>query len=271
MLAQRNPTSPTESLSTVLRGGVKMPTSSTSASSELSLDDPHERGDAAVRVVPGVEEKGLQGRLRIALRGRDTLDDSLEQLVDASPQLRGSQHRVVRRDADDLLDLLARPLGLRRRQIDLVDDRHDREVVVDGQVRVGEGLRLDALCRVHDQDRPLASRQRSGDLVGKVHVAGSVDQVQRVVGAVPGAIGQRDRARLDRDAALLLELHVVEHLLVHLTRRNGAAPLEQAVRQRRLAVIDVRDDGEVANQGWVCHGRTGDISRLVEKSLVPGP
>ena len=65
---------------------------------------------------------------------------------------------------------------------------------------------------------------------------------------------QRDRARLDRDAALLLELHVVEHLLVHLARGHRAAPLEDAVRQRRLPVVDVGDDREVADEARVGHG-----------------
>ena len=74
-------------------------------------------------------------------------------------------------DADDVLDLPARLVRLGARQVDLVDDRDDLEPAVHGQVRVGEGLRLDALGRVHHQQRALAGGQRSGDLVGEVHVA----------------------------------------------------------------------------------------------------
>src|SRR5207247_7746485 len=66
---------------------------------ELPVDDTHERGDAAVRVVPGVEEKGLQRRPRVALRGWNDRDDALQQLLDAGPELGASQHRGVRRDA----------------------------------------------------------------------------------------------------------------------------------------------------------------------------
>src|SRR5207245_6912403 len=50
-----------------------------------------------------------------------------------------------------------------------------------------------------------------------------------------------------RDPALTLELHRVEHLLSHLTPAYGLGQLEDAVRQRRLAVVDVRDDREVAD------------------------
>src|SRR5690349_22877260 len=54
-----------------------------------------------------------------------------------------------------------------------------------------------------------------------------------------------DRLRLDRDAALALEVHRVEHLRAHLPLRHGVGQLEDAVRERRLAVVDVRDDREV--------------------------
>ena len=64
--------------------------------------------------------------------------------------------------------------------------------------------------------------------------------------------------------ALLLEVHVVEHLLVHLARGHGVAALQDAVRQRRLPVVDVGDDREVADEAGVGHfGERGMIqSRL---------
>ncbi len=56
---------------------------------------------------------------------------------------------------------------------------------------------------------------------------------------------------LDRDAALALEVHVVEHLVFHLAFRQSAGQLEQAVGERRLTVIDVSDDREIANSRWM--------------------
>ena len=58
------------------------------------------------------------------------------------------------------------------------------------------------------------------------------------------------RLRLDRDPALALEIHRVEHLLAHLALRDGVGELEDAVGERRLAVVDVRDDREVADAVW---------------------
>jgi hypothetical protein len=52
--------------------------------------------------------------------------------------------------------------------------------VVDGEVGVGEGLRLDALRGVDDQQRALAGGERARDLVAEVDVAGGVDEVELV-------------------------------------------------------------------------------------------
>ena len=59
--------------------------------------------------------------------------------------------------------------------------------------------------------------------------------------------------RLDRDPALALEVHRVEHLRAHLAAGDGVGQLEDAVGQRRLAVVDVGDDREVADVALV-HG-----------------
>ncbi len=60
--------------------------------------------------------------------------------------------------------------------------------------------------------------------------------------------GQPDRLALDRDAALALDVHAVEVLRAHLPRVDDAGELQHAVGQRRLAVVDVGDDAEVADR-----------------------
>ena len=84
-------------------------------------------------------------------------------------------------EADDLLDLPARFLGLRARQVDLVDDGNDLEVVLDGEIRIGQRLRLDALRRVDEQQRAFARGQRPRDFVGEIDVPRRVDEVEDVL------------------------------------------------------------------------------------------
>jgi hypothetical protein len=57
--------------------------------------------------------------------------------------------------------------------------------------------------------------------------------------------------RLDRDAPLALQIHRVEHLRFHFAGLQGARLFEQTVGQRRLAVIDMGDDGEIADELWI--------------------
>src|ERR1017187_9941657 len=67
-----------------------------------------------------------------------------------------------------------------------------------------------------------------------------------------------DRAvlRQDRDTALTLDVIGVHDALADfLVRREGAGLLEQAVHQRGLAVVDVGDDGDVADRAL--HGLAG--------------
>ena len=128
------------------------------------------------------------------------------------------------------------------RQVDLVDDGQQLEVVLDREVRVRNRLRLDALGRVDDEHRALTCLERARDLVGEVDVPGRVDQVEHV----PLPLDAHG-LRLDRDPALALELHRVEHLRPHVAAGDGVRQLEDAVGERRLPMVDVGDDREVAD------------------------
>ena len=86
------------------------------------------------------------------------------------------------------------------------------------------------------------------------------DQVQNVLLSVLRPVPERHRARLDRDAPLLLQLHVVQHLLVHVPLRDGPAALQNPVGERRLAVVDVGHDGEIADAPRAGHGRSGEFT-----------
>ena len=78
-------------------------------------------------------------------------------------------------------------------------------------------------------------------------MARRVDQVQLVGLAVTRREEHPHGLRLDRDPPLALELHRVEHLRAHHARIDRMRELEDAVGERRLAVVDVGDDAEVAD------------------------
>ncbi len=75
----------------------------------------------------------------------------------------------------------------------------------------------------------------------------SVDQIQDVSLSVFGFVIQPHALRFDRDATLALDVHAVEILGFHLTLGDRASEFQQAIGQRGFAVIDVRDNTEVAD------------------------
>ena len=225
---------------------------------DVSVEDAHRGHHATVLVEVGVQDEGLERRVVVAGGRRDEHDDGLEQVVDALARLAGDAHGVVGRDGEVLLDLLPHAVGLGARQVDLVDRGHDVEVRVHREVGVGDGLRLHALRGVHHQHRALARREAAGDLVGEVHVARRVDEVELVGLAVVGIIGHADGVGLDRDAALPLDVHRVQQLGLHVALLHRVGELEDAVRDGRLAVVDVRNDREVADMCGI--GRRHEVN-----------
>ena len=88
-------------------------------------------------------------------------------------------------------------------------------------------------------------------------MAGGVDEVELVGFAVVGGVHHADGVGFDGDATLSFEVHGVEDLGLHFTGRDGAGELEEAVGEGGLAMIDVGDDGEVADVGRIHAGWAG--------------
>ena len=98
-------------------------------------------------------------------------------------------------------------------------------------------------------------------------MAGRIDQIQAVFVAVARGVMQANAFGFDGDAALALEVHRIEHLRGHFALGERAGEFEQAVGQRGFAVVDVRDDAEIADElgihGSLCVGPT--ITRVRRK------
>ena len=49
----------------------------------------------------------------------------------------------------------------------------------------------------------------------------------------------------DRDAFLPLQIHIVQHLILHIALTQGARQLQKPVRQRAFPVVDMGDYAEI--------------------------
>ena len=104
-------------------------------------------------------------------------------------------------------------------------------------------LRQRAFAGVHQQHDAIHHLQRAFDFAAEVAVAGRVDDVDLDVVIMNGSVlGQNG------DAALALQFVGIHDALDEvLVGAECAALLQHGVDQRGLAVVDVGDDGDVAN------------------------
>ena len=157
---------------------------------------------------------------------------------------------------EQVVDLVQHFLDPRVRAVDLVDDDDRRQPALERLAQHEPGLRQRPFGGVDEQQHAVDHRQHALDLAAEVGVARGVDDVDEQVLVVDrGVLGE------DRDAALALEVGVVHRALGDpLVRAEDAALVQQRVDQRRLAVVDVGDDGDVAPER-VGDGRGGFLVR----------
>ena len=193
---------------------------------------------------------------------RDRFEDRLEQRHQGRPRQReipGRRPVPARRIEEGAAELLRRRLKLQEQlqhfvvhaqrvrilAVDLVHEHDGLQPQRQRLPRHESRLRHRPFGRVHEQQEAVHHAQDPLHLAAEVGVAGRVHDVDLGVAPQPPAHGRV--LREDRDAALPLERVRVEHPLVHLlvgTEHAGLA--EHLIHQRRLTVVDVGDDGDVA-------------------------
>ena len=107
------------------------------------------------------------------------------------------------------------------------------------EARLGHGT----LKRVDEKQRAVSHLEDALDLAAEVGMARSVDDVDLHALVLDG-----DVLRQNGDAALALLVVGVEHALLDLLiLAEGIGRAQKLVDEGRLAVVDVSDDGDVAN------------------------
>ena len=193
---------------------------------------------------------------------KERLEQRLEILaghVGVERRLPGARVRVDDRELDLLLvgveveeqrvDLVHDLRDARVGPVDLVDDEDHVQLQLERLAQHEARLGQRALAGVDQQQHAVDHRQAALDLAAEVGVAGRVDDVDLRPAVADGRVlGQ------DRDALLALEIARVEHAILHrLVLAEGAGLPQHRVDERRLAMVDVRDDRHVADVCAFCH------------------
>ena len=221
--------------------------------------DPQQRKPSDVRARVEVRDERLQRMVGVVRRRRDRCEERVEEraevrreLVRAEAGVPGARVRVDDRKLDlrlvgveveeELVDLVHDLLRPRVRPVDLVHDEHDRQPLLERLPQHESRLRQRAFRRVDEQEHAVDHRQPALDLAAEVRMARRVDDVDLRVAEPHGRVlGE------DRDPLLALEVGRVHDALADvLVLAERAGLPEHRVDERRLAVVDVRDDRDVA-------------------------
>jgi hypothetical protein len=213
-----------------------------------SRNDTHVPNDAAVNVKHRIKHQRAQRLVRRRFRRRNPCDDGLENFLDTNSHFRARFDRFLRRDGQDFFQLAFRRGNVSIWQVDLVDDRNNGETLFVREVNVRHRLRFHALRRVHDQHRALTRSEAARNFVGKIDVPRRIEQIQPIGLTRLACVTHRHRMCLNCDPPLALQVHRIKKLVLPLALLDRAGALQQPVGQRRLAVIDVRDDAKIARQ-----------------------
>ncbi len=140
--------------------------------------------------------------------------------------------------------------------VDLVDDHQWPQLLRQCFLQDEASLRPGSFEGVDEQQCAIGHLQHAFDFASKVSVPGSVDDIDRGV-----AVGQRDVLGEDRDASFSFEvIRVEDQVAGELIVSKLATLAQQAVDQAGLAVVDMGDDGDVAEVGSK-HAECGPMCR----------
>ena len=100
------------------------------------------------------------------------------------------------------------------------------------------------LCRIYDQQSPFTGSNGTGYFVGKVNVSGSINQIEQKFFTFVKIL-HLYRVTLDGDPALPFQIHVVQHLSLHVAGIDRRGHLQQTVGQRTLSMVNMGYDAKI--------------------------
>jgi len=224
---------------------------------DAAARDPPDGHGAGVVVISAIGDEHLESA-QLRDRRRDVVDDRLEQRLEVGCQgVRletrasffgdGVNHRCLQlvrifgQLEEQVVDSLQRLLRLSVGAVDLVDHHDDAQPDLKRLAQHKSRLRHRTFRGVDQEKTSVRHVEHPLHLAAKVRVARRVDDVD-------GHIAVPDRRVLGQDRDPFLTLQVVG---VHNQGANvlvvpeRVTLLEQGVDERRLAVVDVRDDRDV--------------------------
>ena len=137
--------------------------------------------------------------------------------------------------------------GIGMRTVDLVNDDNGHQPFLKGLAEHKTRLGLRPFKSVHHQKHAIHHFHHALHFPAEIRVSGSIHNVDRVSIPEDGCI-----LGLDRDAFFTFQIHGIHGAFLHgLVGPVGASRLQKLVNQGRLPMVNVSDDGEIAELGRI--------------------
>ncbi len=176
---------------------------------------------------------------------------SLQNLLDTNAVLRRDQRGILGFYADHILNLVLHPLRLCAGQIYLIDYRKYIQVMIQGQINIGQRLRLDSLGSIHHQDGPVTGSQTAAHFIVKIHMAGRINQVKDIFVAIFGLIDDAYRLGFNGNTPFPFQIHIIKHLGLHLPAGQKSCLLYNPVRQGGLAMVYMGNNTKIPDSALI--------------------
>ena len=112
-------------------------------------------------------------------------------------------------------------------------------------INVCQGLCLNTLRGIYNQNSAFTGSQAARYLVGKVHMAGSVNKVKLIGLAIRSLVVKPHSFGFNCNASLPLQIHLVHHLFLHVPELDCIGYLQQTVGQGGLPMVNMGYDTKV--------------------------
>ena len=241
---------------------------------QLAVHHANVGNHTAVGVIDGVENHRTSWGVFLKFRGRcwNKFNDLIQKLRDTHASFTGHAQHIFRFTTHNVGDLQRVLVWIRRWKVNLIQHRDDLKIVFHSQVQVCQGLGFNALRCINKQNRAFTRFKRTGDFISKVHVAWRIDHLHDDLLALVLTTArnpwQANVLSLNGNAAFTFDVHVVQVLITHIAGIHNVRQLQDTVSERRFTVVNVGNDAEVTNPGWIrkccfckflCHMRQGSL------------
>ena len=143
--------------------------------------------------------------------------------------------------------------------------------MVKSQVYIRQRLRLYPLRGVYHQDCAVTCRQTPGYLIIKIYMSRRVNQIENIFFSILRPINDADSLRLNRNAPLPLQLHIIKHLCLHFPAGKQSGHFDNPISQCRFSVIYMCNNTKISDFAlfYCCHFSSSFKSCIPSHISVP--